>query len=209
MNRASGVLLHISSLFGDFSVGSFGDEARAFVDFLSECGFSYWQVLPFCMIDESNSPYKSYSAFGGNPYFIDLPTLYKKGLLTLEELESARQETPYLCEFERLAKERLPLLRRASKRLSPDEKKKVTSFVEARKPLFDAAQFLSLKEANGGKVWHEWENSTPDKEELFFWQFIQYEFFTEWADIKDYANKRGIKIIGDIPIYVSLDSCDV
>ena len=87
--RASGVLMHISSLPGEYSIGSFGKEARAFVDFLFECGFSYWQVLPFCMPDEFNSPYKSYSSFGANPYFIDLPTLYECGLLTAEELRRA------------------------------------------------------------------------------------------------------------------------
>ena len=209
MNRASGVLLHISSLFGDFSVGSFGEEAKAFVDFLCECGFSYWQVLPFCMIDESNSPYKSYSAFGGNPYFIDLPTLFKKGLLTKEELDSAKQKTPYLCEYERLSKERLPLLRIAAKRLSASEKEKVSAFIKENKALADASEFLTLKETNGGRIWHEWECSDIDEDELFFWQFVQYEFFTEWAEIKKYANERGIKIIGDIPIYVALDSCDV
>ena len=105
--RASGVLMHISSLFGDYSIGSFGKEAKAFADFLHRGGFSIWQVLPFCMADESNSPYKSYSAFGGNPLFIDLPTLHKKGLITSDELAAARQRTPYLCEYKRLGEERL------------------------------------------------------------------------------------------------------
>ena len=98
MNRASGVLMHISSLFGDYSTGSFGDSAKYFIDFLSECKFGYWQVLPFCMVDECNSPYKSYSAFGGNPYFIDLEILHKKGLVTKEELEINKQKSPYGCE---------------------------------------------------------------------------------------------------------------
>ena len=102
MKRASGVLMHISSLYGDYSIGSFGKEAIEFVDFLSDCGFSYWQVLPFCMIDECNSPYKSYSAFGGNPYFVDLEGLFAEGLLTRDELDSARQQTPYSCEYVRL-----------------------------------------------------------------------------------------------------------
>ena len=116
MDRKSGVLMHISSLFGDYSIGSFGEEAKYFIDFLKDTGFSYWQVLPFCVIDEYNSPYKSYSAFGGNPYFVDLKRLKGKGLITEEELLSAKQETPYSCEFERLYKERLKLLLKASKR---------------------------------------------------------------------------------------------
>ena len=86
MNRSSGVLAHISSLPGDHSIGSFGAKAREFIDFAASCGFSYWQTLPFCMIDECNSPYKSFSAFAGNPYFIDLPTLCEQGLITKEEL---------------------------------------------------------------------------------------------------------------------------
>ena len=116
--RASGVLMHISSLPGEYSVGSFGKEAKEFVDFLYECGFKYWQVLPFCMPDECNSPYKSYSSFGGNPYFIDLPTLFDKGLITKEELDAAKQDSPYLCEYERLNEERIKLLYKAAIRSS-------------------------------------------------------------------------------------------
>lgn len=209
MNRASGVLMHVSSLWGDYSCGSFGGEAKEFVDFLAESGFSYWQVLPFCQVDESNSPYKSYSAFGGNPFFIDLPTLHKKGIITKAELESARQRSPFLCEYDRLASERLPLLRKASKRVSSDERKKISVFISEHGELAEAAKFLALREANGGRPWQKWTASIPDGDELFFWQFVQYEFFTEWQEIKRYANGKGISIIGDIPIYVSADSADV
>ena len=102
MERASGVLMHISSLYGDYSTGAFSDEAKEFIDFLSDCGFKYWQVLPFTMVDECNSPYKSYSAFAGNPYFVDLNKLCKKGLLKKEELEEHKQNTPYSWEYVRL-----------------------------------------------------------------------------------------------------------
>ena len=209
MNRASGVLMHISSLFGNYSIGSFGVEAKRFVDFLVRGGFKYWQVLPFCSVDESNSPYKSYSAFGGNPYFIDLPTLKAKGLLTDGELDGARQSSPYLCEFDRLREERIPLLRKACARLSEKQKSEISAFISEHKFLAEAAKFLALKQANDQKIWHEWTVDTPNDDELLLWQFIQYEFFTEWAEIKEYANSRGIKIIGDVPIYVALDSCDV
>ena len=117
MKRASGVLLHLSSLHGSYSIGSFGKEAREFIDFLSRSGFTYWQLLPFCMADNCHSPYKSYSAFAANPFFIDLPTLAEQGLLTSRELSEAEQKTPYLCEYSRLDKERLPLLRLAHKRI--------------------------------------------------------------------------------------------
>lgn len=205
--RASGVLMHVSSLPGEYSIGSFGSEARGFVDLLAECGFSYWQVLPFCMPDDCNSPYKSYSSFGGNPFFIDLSILNKKGLLTIEELESAKQNTPYLCEYDRLNKERLALLQKASDRFA--HKDKIAEFLEKYPNLAHAAKFLALRDANNGLPWQEWTISTPNSDKLYFWQFVQYEFFVQWADLKKYANEKGIKIIGDIPIYVALDSADV
>lgn len=209
MKRSSGVLMHVSSLYGDYSVGSFGKEAKEFIDFLSDCGFSYWQVLPFCMTDECNSPYKSLASFGANPMFIDLPTLCSRGLLTKEELLSARQSSPYLCEYDRLSRERLPLLRRAALRVSDHERRQIAKFMSENEPLSRAAEFLALREANGDTLWSQWTVNTPAPDELFFRQFLQYEFFTQWMKIKEYANSKGIQIIGDIPIYVALDSADV
>ena len=209
MKRTSGVLMHISSLWGDYSIGSFGKEAKEFAKFLKDAGFSYWQVLPFCMTDESNSPYKSYSAFGANPLFIDLPTLKAKGFITPMELDAAKQRTPYLCEFERLKEERLPLLRLAAKRAEGKLSGAVSEFLKEYPALSEAAEFMALKSANGGAPWYEFTVTRPDPEELFFWQFVQYEFFTQWQEVKAYANSLGIKIIGDIPIYVAHDSADV
>ena len=209
MSRASGILMHVSSLYGDYSIGSFGKQAERFIDFLKEGGFTYWQVLPFCMIDESNSPYKSYSAFGGNPYFIDLPTLAEEGLITPLELNEAKQNSPYVCEYDRLREQRLPLLKRASMRADKSLREKISLFLIERAELSDVATFLALRQKNNNKPWDEWTENVPDADELFFWQFVQYEFFTQWQKIKSYANQKGIKIIGDIPIYVSFDSCDV
>ncbi len=209
MERKSGVLLHISSLWGKYSCGSFGKSAKEFVDFLSDCGFSYWQVLPFGLVDECNSPYKSYSTFAGNPYFVDLENLYEKELLTRDELDAARQNTPYSCEFERLSGERVSLLIEVSKRVSEEEKQIINEFIEGNKHLKDFCTFMALKEKNGNREWTLWENKDYDKEVEFGWRFIQFEFFSQWAEIKEYANKKGIKIIGDVPIYVSFDSSDV
>ena len=209
MNRSSGVLMHVSSLYGDYSVGSFGKEALEFIDFLSEGGFSYWQVLPFCMTDDYNSPYKSFSSFGANPFFIDLPTLKEKGLLTEAELQNAKQNSPYLCEYSRLSSERLDLLRKAARRTNAEHRNSIAVFMCENQPLAEAAEFLALREANGGALWTEWTVNTPDGDELFFWQFVQYEFFSQWSTVKSYANSKGIKIIGDIPIYVAFDSADV
>ncbi len=207
MERKSGVLMHISSLFGEYSTGSFGKSAKYFVDFLAESGFSYWQVLPFCMADEYNSPYKSYSAFGGNPYFVDLDILFEKALLTEEELAGARQNGEYLCEFERLNDERVALLMRASKRVS--DKRAVEKYINNKPHLLKFCEFMALKAENDNKPWYEWTSDRMDGDILFGWKFIQYEFFTQWAQIKEYANSKGIRLVGDIPIYVSLDSCDV
>ena len=207
MKRASGVLMHISSLYGDYGIGSFGKEAIEFVDFLKEAGFSYWQVLPFCMIDECNSPYKSYSAFGGNPYFVDLPALYEEGLITKEELDSARQQTPYSAEYVRLYHTRCDLLIEASKRVT--NKAEIEAFIDNDKYLLDFCSFMALKHKNNQLPWYEWTSEEYDEDVLFGWKFIQFKFFTQWAKIKKYANENGIKIIGDIPIYVSLDSADV
>ena len=209
MKRASGVLAHISSLHGDYSIGSFGKEAREFIDFLYEGGFSYWQVLPFCMADDCHSPYKSYSAFAGNPFFIDLPTLSEQGLLSADELKEARQNTPYLCEYSRLEKERLPLLRLAHERTSEKQSGEIREWIRNYPELCRASEFLALKEKNKNLPWYEWTEHLPDNKALFFWQWVQYEFFRQWMTIKKYANEKGIQVIGDVPIYVARDSCDV
>ena len=207
MQRKSGVLMHVSSLNGDYSVGSLGREAFEFIDFLAEGGFSYWQILPLCMTDECNSPYKSLSSFAGNPMLIDLPTLALKGLLTSKELEGARQTTPYYCEYDRLSAERLDMLRIAASRVA--DKKPIIDFIDTDRELSAACEFMALREANGGRPWYEWTSDSVDESELFFWKFAQYEFFSQWGEVKKYANSKGIEIIGDLPIYVALDSCDV
>lgn len=207
MKRSSGVLMHISSLPGEYSCGTFGKEAKKFIDFLADCGFSWWQVLPFCPIDEYNSPYKSHSSFGGNPYFIDPETLYQKGLLTREELDSAKQETPYLCEFDRLSKERFCLLQKAAERVKNREE--IESFVAGNRHLENFCRFMALKTANNHLAWQDWKTETYDPEVLFLWKFIQFEFFAQWKEVKAYANQKGIGVIGDIPFYVSSDSSDL
>ena len=199
--------MHISSLYGDYSCGSLGKSAFEFVDFLKSCGFSYWQVLPTGLCDECNSPYKSPSAFAGTPFFIDLEILEKKGLLTEAELENARQQNPYVCEFDRLKSERLPLLFKAAERAK--NKDEINEFIDENKELSDFCEFAALKQANAGRFWKEWTVKTPKAEDVFAWRFIQYEFFTQWQKLKDYAGKNGIKLIGDMPLYVDLDSSDV
>lgn len=211
MHRSSGVLLHVSSLPGKYGCGDFGRGATEFIDKAAACGFSLWQVLPFCVPDRYASPYSSMSTFSGNPYFIDLEELHRRGLLTADELAAAEQKSPYACEFERLGAERLPLLFRAAARAAqdPDTVAAVDAFIATNPRVAEFCLFMAKRTANGGSAWQEWTTDGFDGRVLFAWRFIQYEFFTEWANVKAYANSKGISLIGDIPFYVALDSSDV
>jgi len=131
LQRASGILMPISSLYGEYGCGSFSESAYEFVDFLSDCGFKYWQVLPLCLTDQYNSPYASVSSVFGNPNFIDLNTLFNKGLLTKEELAKAKQNTPYLCVYSSLNAKRIPLLKKAALRVK--NKQEVLDFINKQK----------------------------------------------------------------------------
>ena len=207
MQRSSGVLMHISSLWGEYSEGAFGAEALEWVDRLAAAGFGVWQVLPFCLPDEYASPYKSYGAFSLNPYFIDLPALAAQGLLTPGELAEARQHTPYGCEFARLARERLPLLARAASRVRGWSA--VEDFLHAHPHNERFCRFMACRAANGGRPWNEWQTQEPDREALRVWCFAQYEAARQWQEVRAYANSRGVRVIGDMPIYVAYDSADV
>ncbi len=207
MKRQSGVLMHVSSLWGEYSEGAAGTEAREWVDWLADAGFGVWQVLPFCLPDDCNSPYKSFSAFSINPNFIDLPTLARQGLLTDAELEAAKQKTPYACEFERLGAERLTLLSRAAKRVT--DRAPIDAFLQDHPQTALFCRFMAIKAANGGAEWVDWTSDTPNPELLATWQFAQYEAWRQWLELKRYANARGVSIVGDIPIYVAYDSADV
>ncbi len=206
-DRNSGVLMHISSLPGEWGIGSLGTSAYDFIDIISKAGFTYWQILPTSPTDECNSPYKSSASFGGNPYFIDLVTLYEKSLITSDELNAARQKNARTAEFSRLQKERIPLLKLAASRVL--DRSEIVSYIDARPRLSAVAHFMALREANGNLEWQKWQTYECDIDTLFAYQFMQYEFDTQWAKMKEYANSRGIKIIGDLPIYVASDSADV
>ena len=209
MKRTSGVLLHVSSLWGEYGCGSFGAAAREFIDFLSDAGFGLWQVLPFGVVDEYGSPYKSHSSFGGNPFFVDLEQLHKNGLVNADELALARQNSPYLVELEKLENERFALLSKAASRLSANERAEVEKFIKGEPYLEKFARFMALRTANNNAEWCDFVTDEFDNEIYFAWCFIQYEFRRQWQAVRDYAAEKGIKIIGDLPIYVSYDSSDV
>lgn len=220
--RTSGVLMHISSLPSPYGIGTFGQKAFEFVDFLKSAGQYYWQILPLCPTGFGDSPYQSFSTFAGNPYFIDLDKLTEDGLLEKSEYVYKNWgKSVTKIDYALLSEKRISVLKTAFSRFE-----KTVDFQnfcdENAFWLYDYSLYMSLKFSNDGKPWYEWEESLKKRdktalkafaeghsEELLFWNFVQYEFFMQWNTLKSYANKMGIYIIGDIPIYVAGDSADV
>lgn len=223
MARSAGILLPVFSLPSEFGIGSLGAEAREFLDFLRDAGQSWWQMLPLTPGGGGNSPYSSVSSFAGNPLLLDLPMLLTDGLLSEDEVDSARVEGCRPIDYGAVMASRRALLRCAFRRGWARDEAGVAAF-RARCPwVEDYALYLSAKEHFGGKCWLDW----PDEalrdhaaeaaaawretlsEDVNFHLYVQYLFDRQWAALKAYAGKRGVKIIGDLPFYVSLDSADV
>ena len=221
--RSSGVLLPIFSLPGKYGIGCFSKEAYKFVDFLKKAGQTYWQILPIGPTSYGDSPYQSFSTFAGNPYFIDLENLIEQKLLTVEECEGASMgNRANDIDYGALYNERFRLLRLAYSRIDSVIKKKVSDFANQEEWLEDYALFMALKDAHDGASFFTWEDELRLRDaaaiakakedyadEIGFYQYLQYEFFRQWKELKKYANKQNIKIIGDIPIYIAEDSADV
>ena len=222
--RASGVLMHLSSLPSPYGIGTMGAAAREFVDFLVAAGQKYWQILPICPTSYGDSPYQSFSTFAGNPYLIDLDLLAADGLLQREEYETIDWEsTPDCVNYGALYRKRWNVLRKACNRLLQDPPAAYGEFCnENAFWLPDYALFMALKDEHGGRAWTEWEPALRHRDPaaleaartrcagaIGFWQAVQYLFFAQWRALKRYANDRGVLIIGDLPIYVAADSVDV
>lgn len=209
--KRSGILLPVFSLPGKYGIGSFGEEAYRFVDFLADTGQDYWQILPLNPTAYGDSPYQSPSAFAGNPYFVDLDILCGDGLLTAEEC--AREYARGGIDYGRLYRTRFALLRRAYARFAGRVPDSFYAFeAKNRGWLMPYCLFMSRKAENGGRAWTEWERKAYSEEgyrPLNFHAFVQFTFFTQWRALKEYANAHGVKIVGDMPIYVAPDSADV
>jgi len=222
--RSSGVLLHLSSLPGDYGIGDLGKGAYKFLDFLEKAGQKNWQILPIGITGYGDSPYQSFSAFAGNPYFIDLNELIDAGYLDKKIVDGVDLgKNKHKIDYEKLYFNKMPLLRMAYDHAKEGLSHALEQFYESEKSwLEDFALYMAIKAHNGNKSWIEWEkgfenSKTPKveafknshKDEINFWVFTQYFFFKQYDALKAVATEKGIRIIGDLPIYVAEDSADV
>ena len=224
MERASGILMPISSLPSKYGIGTLGKEAYAFADQLVAAKQKYWQILPLAVTSYGDSPYQSFSTYAGNPYFIDLEQLIEEGLLTAEECDAVDfGDDPTSIDYGKMYAGRYPLLRKAYQNdLKTRETDAYRQFaLKNSKWLEDFALFMALKSHFGGIPWSEWEDDIKMRrpkamhrywteliDDVNFQIYIQYKFYEQWHKLKEYVNDLGIKLIGDMPIYVSADSAD-
>ena len=216
--------MHLSSLPSDHGIGTMGKEAYKFVDFLAAAKQTYWQMLPIGPTSYGDSPYQSYSTHAGNPYFIDLDMLIEEGLLTKSDVEDIdwggdAERTDY----EKLYNNRFAVLKTAYNSFKKQDRRSFDLFLEQNEMwISNYALFMAIKDEYNGKPWLEWDEGLKRRDshalwmfkdshhdEVEFWEFVQYKFFEQWKKLKEYANNKGIQIIGDIPIYVALDSAAV
>ena len=225
--RECGILLPIASLPSEYGIGAFSKEAYDFIDKLKEAGQNYWQILPVGPTGYGDSPYQSFSAFAGNPYFIDLEQLIKEGLLTKAECRKADfGKDAGTIDYEAIYNNRFLVLRKAYERWKkkvdkPD--KELAKLLEADlcEETKEYCFYAAVKKSFGEKNWAEWDEDIKLRrpkavkryqeelaDEILFFEFQQMEFKKQWSKLKSYAHKQGIRIIGDIPIYVAFDSAD-
>ena len=217
--RECGILLPISSLPSPYGIGAFSKEAYEFVDRLVEAGQQRWQILPLGPTGYGDSPYQSFSAFAGNPYFIDLETLIEEGLLTKKECDAADfGSSERYIDYEKMYGSRFPLLRKAFERWKA---KGAVSKEELSAETKEYCFYMAVKNHFKGKCWADWDEDirlqepaamekykNELKDDILFYEFQQMKFQEQWRKLKAYANKKGLRIIGDLPIYVAFDSAD-
>ncbi len=221
--RASGILLPIASLPSRYGIGDLSNGAYNFVTMLREAGQKYWQILPVGPTGFGDSPYQSFSTFAGNPYFIAPDKLMAEGLLTEEELQDYDfGDNIEFIDYGKLYIERFKMLRKAFDRSSGETNKDFMEFIRMNSSwLNDYALYMAVKDFFGGKSWITWPADIRRREkealeryrsklykDILFYQFLQYHFTLQWDNLKKYANRNGVSIIGDLPIYVAFDSAD-
>ena len=224
MDRHSGILMHISSLPSPYGIGTMGRAAYDFAGFLREAGQTYWQLLPLGPTSYGDSPYQSFSTFAGNPYFIDLELLAEDGLLDRGALEAADWgSNPRYVDYAKIYEARFPLLRQAFQAGYPQDRKAVEAFRRENRWLDNYALYMAVKAHFGMRSWLEWPDedirlrrpaavarySRELREDVDFYTYLQFLFFRQWNALRDYIHSQGLQIIGDLPIYVAMDSADV
>ena len=224
MKRSSGILMAVSSLPSPYGIGTLGQAAYDFADFLHAAGQHYWQMLPLGPTSYGDSPYQSFSAYAGNPYYIDPDLLIADGLLTKSECSRCKWGSdPRYVDYGRIYEKRFDLLHKAYKRGWQRDSEDVAAFAaENSRWLLDYALFMACKRHFGMKAWTEWPDDirlrqdgavekyrTLLQEDVEFFVYLQYLFFRQWNRLRDYVHAQGIRIIGDLPIYVAMDSADV
>lgn len=220
--RLAGVLMPIASLPSKDGVGGFGKESYRFVDSLSKMGISIWQILPLNPLGFGNSPYQPFSSFAGEELYIDINLLEESGYLPRENCSRARNEEPGRINYESARKFKEPFLKKAYQIFWAKESNS-EDFLKFKEMewVYPYAVFMALKKQNSLRCWNEWPKDQQDwilnrkydisplKEEIQYQMFLQYIFLKQWMDLKHYANRKGIRIMGDIPFYVGIDSLDV
>ena len=212
--RKSGILLHPTSLPGEWGIGDLGEWAYRFVDFLVESGQQLWQILPLGPTGSSHSPYQAYSSIAGNPLLISLRGLVDQGWLSSENLQQAPNFAASIVDFQAVIPVKMELIRKAAgnffARQNDPLRPEFLDFCSRNKSWLEPfAEFASLKEANDGAAWTDWRNACAEPHEALNQQFIQFVFFRQWDALKRYCRECGIEIMGDMPIFVAHDSCDV
>ena len=222
--RKSGILMHISSLPSDYGIGTMGKEAYNFVDFLKSAKQKCWQILPIGPTSFGDSPYQSFSTNAGNPYFIDMDILREEGLLKKSDyskLDWGKDRKN--VDYETIYENRFKVLKIAFEEFKKGDLSEFYDFLQKNERwISNYALFMSIKNENDGKSWLEWEDGlrkrdshslwkfkSSHEDDVMFWEFVQFKFFEQWNKLKKYANDNGVSIIGDIPIYVALDSAEV
>ena len=226
LTRASGILLHVTSLPGPFGIGDLGPGAYRFVDFLHRTGQSIWQVLPLGPTGYADSPYQCFSAFAGNPWLVSLEAIAEEGLLTESELAGAPEFTRHEVDYPAVAGFHYEMLRRSFDRFSTSARRvppeELAVFSDRNRDwLDDYALFMALKAMHRGAAWITWESGLVERQsasidswsrkltrETEFVKYVQFQFSRQWSALKAYANERGVRVLGDMPIFVAHDSAD-
>lgn len=221
-DRSCGILLPISALPSRYGIGTLGIDAHKFIDFLYESGHRYWQMLPIGPVSYGDSPYQSFSVYAGNPYYIDLNMLIEEGLIKHSDCKMLDFRDS-IIDYEKQFRLRFSILRKSYRNAESMYDSELDDFRNKNRFwLKEYSLYMALKIKNNNAPWHEWGEELrlrerkaialaklECKDEIKFWEFLQYMFYRQYDGLKCYANKKGVRIIGDMPIYPSLDSSDV